>query len=154
MKEKLEFGWLGQFPVGVLLLAAFIGATPARAVPAFLEPEQAFRLSVQQQGAGQVQLQWSIAPGYYLYRDRIGVSGSGVGAVTKPRGQAKEDPNFGSVEVYHDFVRVAVATAGATSLRVTWQGCAEEGLCYPPAVKEIVLAKVRQPRPAASPPRK
>lgn len=126
--------------------------SPAHAASDFLQPEQAFRLSVQEQAPGQVQLRWTIAPGYYLYRDRIGASGAGVGAVTKPRGETKEDPNFGTVEVYHDTVQVQVETGNAASLRVTWQGCAEDGLCYPPAEKDITLTSVALTAPPALPP--
>lgn len=144
MKNSLEWRWRRQFPFWVLLLASMIVALPALAAPPFLEPEDAFRLSVQEEGPGQVQLRWAIAPGYYLYRDRMGVSGPGVGEVTKPRGETKEDPNFGTVEVYHDAVQVQVAAGDATSLRVTWQGCAEDGLCYPPEEKDIALTLVSQ----------
>ena len=119
MKEALEWRWLRQFPAWVLVLAAWIAVAPAWAAAEFLEPEKAFRLAVQEQGAGQVQLQWTIAPGYYLYRNRIGVSGTGVGAVEKPRGEVKEDPNFGTVEVYHEAVQVGVQAGTASTLRVS-----------------------------------
>jgi thioredoxin:protein disulfide reductase len=143
-KHWLERRWLRQFPFWGLLLACLIVASPARAAAEFLEPEQAFRLSVQEQSPGQMQLRWSIAPGYYLYRNRIGVSGAGVGEVTKPLGEPKEDPNFGTVEVYHNAVQVQVATGTAASLRVTWQGCADDGLCYPPQEKEVALTQASQ----------
>ena len=152
MKEALEWRWLRQFPAWVLVLAAWIAVAPAWAAAEFLEPEKAFRLAVQEQGAGQVQLQWTIAPGYYLYRNRIGVSGTGVGAVEKPRGEVKEDPNFGTVEVYHEAVQVGVQAGTASTLRVTWQGCADEGLCYPPVEKDIVLASTGPSAAAPSAP--
>lgn len=151
MKNPLEWRSPRQFPFWVLLLATLIGASSARAAASFLEPDQAFRLSVQEESPGQVQLRWSIAPGYYLYRDRIGVTGSGVGEVTKPRGETKEDPNFGTVEVYHDAAQVQVATGHAASMRVTWQGCAEDGLCYPPAEKDITLTQAGQSAAPAVP---
>jgi thiol:disulfide interchange protein DsbD len=151
MKKVLEWTWLRQFPLWALLLVGWMVGSPANATASFLEPEQAFRLSVQEQGPGQVQLQWSIAPGYYLYRDRIGVSGPGVGEVAKPPGKTKEDPNFGTVEVYHDAVQVQVASGSASSLRITWQGCAEDGLCYPPEEKQIALRNVGVPTGPASP---
>ena len=152
MKRALDCSWPGQFLGWVLLLVLLASASHARAAAAFLDPEDAFRLSVQEQGSGQVQLRWSIAPGYYLYRDRIGVSGTGLGAVTKPHGEIKEDPNFGSMEVYHGSVQVDVVAGSASSLRVTWQGCAEDGLCYPPAEKEIALTSASQLTSAAPPP--
>lgn len=155
-KIWLEWRWLRQFPLWALLLVSTIIASPAHAEPSFLEPEQAFRLDVMEDGPGQVQLRWAIAPGYYLYRDRIGVTGPGVGDVTKPPGETKEDPNFGTVEVYHNDVQVQVATGSAASLRVTWQGCADDGLCYPPQEKDVPLTQVSQSTgpsgPAAAPP--
>lgn len=150
MKRALEWRWPRQFPAWVLLLAALVGVSPAWGAAAFLEPEAAFRLTVREQGSGQVQLRWAIAPGYYLYRDRIGVSGSGVGEVTRPRGGIKQDPNFGTMEVYHDAVQVEVVAGGASSLRVTWQGCAEDGLCYPPVAKDIALAGALRSAPVAT----
>lgn len=151
MKKALEWTWLRQFPLWALLFVGWMVSSPADAAARFLEPDQAFRLSLQEVGPGQVQLKWVIAPGYYLYRDRIDVSGPGIGEVTKPRGETKEDPNFGTVEVYHDAVQVQVATGDAASLRVTWQGCAEDGLCYPPEEKQIALGNVSQPTGPASP---
>lgn len=59
------------------MLAAWlaIAAGTARAEPTFLEPEQAFQLTVAPgSAAGEVRLEWAIAPGYYLYRDRLTVA--------------------------------------------------------------------------------
>ena len=129
-----------------LLLAAWlaVAAGVARAEQSFLEPEQAFQLSVAPGGApGAVRLDWTIAPGYYLYRDRLtvaGASGGIVGNVVRPPGERKDDPNFGPVEVYHDRVTLEVDAKGASALEVGWQGCADEGLCYPPQQKTVALA--------------
>lgn len=146
MNRALESALPIRFPRRALLLALVLAALtaltallPARAEPAFLEPEQAFRLQVQEHGDGQVRLQWDIAPGYYLYRDRIQASGEGLGTVDKPRGETKADPNFGTVEVYHDAVEVRIDAGSARRMTVTWQGCAEDGLCYPPERREIAL---------------
>lgn len=143
MRTFLESWRAGQFPWRILLLAWLLAAWPARAAePAFLEPEQAFRLSVETAVDGRASLTWQIAPGYYLYRDRIGVAGEGVEAVGKPPGKAKEDPNFGPVQVYHDSVTVTVDAPRASRLQVTWQGCAEGGLCYPPQERSVPLQQV------------
>lgn len=150
MKDLLEWIGLRQFPLWGLLLASMLFASPVRAGATFLEHEEAFRLAVVRHDPGQLELRWSIAPGYYLYRDRIGVTGSGVGEVTKPRGVAKEDPNFGAVEVYHDAVQVQVATGTAAALRVTWQGCADDGLCYPPQEMAVELSQIGPSAPSVS----
>ncbi|MHB1124585.1 MAG: protein-disulfide reductase DsbD [Ramlibacter sp.] len=129
-----------------LLLAAWLAAAAgvARAEQTFLEPEQAFQLSVAPGGAPRgVRLDWTIAPGYYLYRDRLtvaGASGGIVGNVVRPPGERKDDPNFGAVEVYHDRVTLEVDAKGASALEVGWQGCADEGLCYPPQQKTVAVA--------------
>lgn len=134
-------GWLAA-------LAVWLGVTAglARAEQVFLEPEQAFQLSVTPGGAAsEVRLDWTIAPGYYLYRDRMtvaAVSGGIVGKVVTPPGERKDDPNFGVVEVYHDRVSVAVDAASASTLVVGWQGCADEGLCYPPQQQTVSLAGI------------
>ena len=127
-----------------LLLAGLL-AGPAHAADDFLAPEAAFALSVEPstRDASTLSLHWKIAPGYYLYRDRIGVTATPAdraATVDKPAGERKEDPNFGVMAVYHDGVTVGVDAPGAQALTVTWQGCAEAGLCYPPLTRTIAVA--------------
>lgn len=151
MKRTLEAQWLRQFPAWALLVLALLAAWPARGAPQFLDPGEAFRLEVREPGPGQVRLQWTIAPGYYLYRDRIDATGDGAVTLVKPRGETKDDPNFGTVEVYHDAVQLDVAAGTARTLNVTWQGCADEGLCYPPEKKTVTLAGPGTLAPPATP---
>ena len=132
-------------------------AWPAHAAEEFLQPEQAFRLEVVKSGADELRLTWSIAPGYYLYRDRMAVTASPPGTrvdAELPPGIRKDDPNFGVMEVYHDAVTMKVATAGAAALDVTWQGCADAGLCYPPQTQtiQVAAAAVTAPPGAAARP--
>jgi thiol:disulfide interchange protein DsbD len=126
----------------LFLLAALFALGAARAADGFLEPEQAFRLQVEPGAGGTVALRWTIAPGYYLYRDRLTIAaaaGGPIGKITRPAGVQKVDPNFGAVEIYHDAVRVDVDPGAATALAVRWQGCAEQGLCYPPQQRTVRL---------------
>ncbi|HEY8706448.1 MAG TPA: protein-disulfide reductase DsbD domain-containing protein, partial [Burkholderiaceae bacterium] len=124
-----------------LLLVLSAGASRSEAT--FLEPEQAFQLQVDQsQGPAKLALHWRIAPGYYLYRDRLQVTaprGQILGEIVRPPGQHKVDPNFGGVDVYHDAVTLQVDATRAASVDVSWQGCAEAGVCYPPQKQTIVL---------------
>ena len=115
---------------------------PAHAADGFLDPGQAFQFSVTQSAGAPVRLHWVIAPGYYLYRDRIGIVASPAAPlqVNLPAGEPKSDPNFGTMVVYHGALTVDVPAAGARTLDVTWQGCAEAGLCYPPQRQTIQLA--------------
>jgi thiol:disulfide interchange protein DsbD len=114
----------------------------------FLPPEQAFRLSASAESAERVRLTWVIAPGYYLYRDRIkatGEAGHGsVGAPEFPPGQIKSDEYFGKQVVFHDelVVTLPVKRSGGDldlALSVTYQGCAEAGLCYPPVTRTLTV---------------
>jgi thioredoxin:protein disulfide reductase len=115
----------------------------------FLPPEQAFRLSVTAANDGRVKLDWIIAPGYYLYRDRIHIAedGNQIGAPQFPPGVVKNDEYFGKQVVYHDELvaivpivqAVGAAPARTLSLHVTYQGCAEAGLCYPPTTHNLRL---------------
>ncbi|HLJ37233.1 MAG TPA: protein-disulfide reductase DsbD [Steroidobacteraceae bacterium] len=113
----------------------------------FLQPDQAFRFEATAAGSDRAQLIWEIADGYYLYRARIKVATSStaaqLGAPEFPAGQIKNDEYFGRQEIYHHELRVAVPVARATGgpftlpLEVTYQGCAEAGLCYPPITKTV-----------------
>jgi thiol:disulfide interchange protein DsbD len=115
----------------------------------FLQPDQAFRFDATAEGTDQVRLHWEIAAGYYLYRARIKVitasPAAQLGAPQMPAGQIKNDEYFGRQEIYHQELRVLVPVARAgvgpldLPLKITYQGCAEAGLCYPPITKEVTV---------------
>ncbi|TLY99427.1 MAG: protein-disulfide reductase DsbD [Gammaproteobacteria bacterium] len=115
----------------------------------FLPPDRAFRFDALPDGTDRVRLNWEIADGYYLYRARIKVvtpsPRAQLGAPQMPQGQIKTDEYFGRQEVYHHelvaTVPVLRASGGAFELplQVTYQGCAEAGLCYPPITKTVTV---------------
>ncbi len=110
----------------------------------FLPVEQAFKVSFRNEN-NKVLVDFAPAEGYYLYRERLnfGLKNPAEGAlsaVTLPAGDIKNDPSFGKVEVYHHPFQAAfelkpVAAEGAVDLQVSYQGCSEKGLCYPPQKK-------------------
>jgi thiol:disulfide interchange protein DsbD len=115
----------------------------------FLPPDVAFQLSAAADGSAAVSLNWIIADGYYLYRHRVAVktetSGFTVGVPVLPDGKKKTDEFFGQVEVYYQQLDATVpleraAGADTVELKVTYQGCADAGLCYPPITKTIEVA--------------
>jgi thiol:disulfide interchange protein DsbD len=120
----------------------------------FLPPDRAFQLT-SKVTAGAATLTWVIAPEYYLYKDRIKIStttaGYQLGAPVLPKGDPKNDEYFGATEVYHELLDVTVpvtaapAGGGTLSLKVTYQGCAEAGLCYTPISKVVDLQMGDQP---------
>jgi thiol:disulfide interchange protein DsbD len=134
-----------QHPTGI---DAVLGAA-RNSGDQFLQPDEAFRFDAIADGTDRVRLNWQIADGYYLYRARIKVvtpsSAAQLGSAQMPTGQIKDDEYFGKQEIYHHALTalVPVARAGAGSfelpLQVTYQGCAEAGLCYPPIIKNVTV---------------
>lgn len=134
---------LRSFWSGVVLSLLWI--LPAHAQQDFLPVEQAFRLSVSQDGAGQVRLRWKISEGYYLYRKQVKVEGEPAASVKEvilPPGIVKNDEFFGPSEVYHNQLTAQVKAPSAQALNISWQGCAEAGICYPPQTRRVALADV------------
>jgi len=121
----------------------------------FLAPDVAFRVASRVDGDRMI-VRWVIAGGYYLYRDRMKIMAESPDMTLSmahfPQGTVKTDPYFGTQEIYTQQVEGSVSfvrsDAGAHPLqiKVTYQGCAEAGLCYPPITK--VLFPVAAPRPA------
>lgn len=147
----------------ILLIAGLAG--PAVAQGSFLSagtpltPREAFTLSVETLPDGARLLRWEIAEGYYLYRDYLAVetpSGESVPIDTDP-GVQKEDPTFGTVEVYYDHAEARLDPV-PDALTVTYQGCQEDGICYPPVTDTLpalpVAAAPDQAATDISPPSK
>lgn len=116
----------------------------------FLHPDKAFKLDIAVTNNGQLEAIFNVAPGYYLYKDRIkfdikDTSQGKVANVALPTGDMKDDPNFGNKEVYHhDFAAniVTANTVGEFVLNARYQGCSEKGLCYAPQTKTFTLSMV------------
>ncbi len=114
-----------------------------------LQPDEAFQLHAELKDANNLLLNWDIADGYYLYRHKIKfvslTPGVQAGQPVFPAGQTKQDRNFGSVEVYRDQLQVELpiqrqqAKAVKLELEVTFQGCADIGICYMPIQKVIAF---------------
>lgn len=115
-----------------------------------LEPEQAFKFSAQLLDTGHLEVRYQIANGYYLYRNKFkfSLNGATLGSPQFPAGKIKQDPSFGSVEIYHDEVRIKLpftrTSATSITLKSTAQGCAEAGVCYTPidSTKQFTLPPV------------
>ncbi|MGB5586651.1 MAG: protein-disulfide reductase DsbD [Gammaproteobacteria bacterium] len=118
-----------------------------QAIGEFLPPDEAFRLTATPVNQGWVELVWQIAPGYYLYRHALGFQALGtdesVGMAVIPDGKKKTDEFFGEVETYTDMLSVRLPVSGGgdgqIQLEVAYQGCAEDGICYPPMKKSLTL---------------
>ncbi|MDD5383363.1 MAG: protein-disulfide reductase DsbD [Gallionella sp.] len=117
--------------------------------PNFLPPDQAFGLQVTVRDAHTLQANFNVTPGYYLYRDKIKFEANDgtakILAVNLPRGEMKQDPSFGTIEVFHRSFQAEITldrphdAATGMTLNAVYMGCSEEGLCYPPIKKTIQL---------------
>ncbi|WP_397475834.1 protein-disulfide reductase DsbD [Pusillimonas sp.] len=134
-----------------LVVAAALPAGPAQAQDEFLDPAEAFVLAAAMENPTELHVHFRIAPDYYMYRERFSfeVDAPVAGEPIYPRGLVKYDPTFDeNMEVYHDQVTIRLPLqAGATQpvpLRITGQGCANAGLCYPPMTFALQLVPVDQ----------
>ncbi len=124
----------------------------------FLDPAVAFKPSVRALDGQTLEIRYEIAKGYYLYREKFRFVAEGdtvtLGEPSLPKGKAKNDDNFGQVEVYYQqaVARVPVdrnASGPLTlAVKVTAQGCADAGVCYPPQTQTL---SVTLPDPASAP---
>jgi len=140
-------------------LQQLLSAKPSGEETRFLKADQAFAFSADSPGSDRVTLDWEIADGYYLYRDRISVKTSAsdvqLGAPRMPSGESHHDDYFGDQVVYRKALSIDVPLAKATAgrelpIEVSYQGCADAGLCYPPVRKQITITLAPVPAAEAS----
>ncbi|MFJ4197852.1 protein-disulfide reductase DsbD [Pseudomonas sp. NPDC089534] len=111
----------------------------------FLPVREAFRLSLVESTPQSVKLRFVATEGYYLYRHRFQFRADPadvkLGGAQLPPGEQKHDEYFGDVEVYHGILDVELprSDARAFNLAVTYQGCADKGLCYPPETERLSI---------------
>lgn len=121
----------------------------------FLPPDEAFILSVDTATGKSIDARWTIADGYYLYREKFAFKlldgeGATLGTPHLPNGEFKVDESFGRMEVYHRNVSIGLPVHNSqnrvlnATLEVTYQGCAEAGFCYPPITKTIPITLAAQ----------
>jgi thiol:disulfide interchange protein DsbD len=115
-----------------------------------LPPEQAFEFFASVKDAHTLHVNWHIADGYYLYREKfqlelMNADGISLGSYDIPRGVPKQDEAFGQVETFHielDFdvpLNRSNLSEQPLTLQAKYQGCADRGVCYPPMSKKIDL---------------
>lgn len=146
------------FP-GVLITSQKAVAAPVVVVtagePELLEPERAFQLSARRTDLKTLELRFEIADSYYMYRDKfkfaiVPTTSTRLGRVMLTKGNMTQDPTFGRTEIYRDSVRILLpltilgkrsnlANAETLQLKVTSQGCADAGVCYPPMHQTLTL---------------
>lgn len=114
-----------------------------------LPAEQAFQFFAEVKDANTVHMNWLLADGYYLYREKVKLTVKAgdvqLGSYEIPHGTPKHDPEFGNVEIFHQGLDFNVpllrqnTAAQSIQLEVAYQGCADRGVCYPPMQKTVSL---------------
>ncbi|SMN00919.1 Cytochrome c-type biogenesis protein DsbD, protein-disulfide reductase [uncultured Candidatus Thioglobus sp.] len=124
----------------LLLSSAF-----AQAQEALLPADEAFAFEAQVID-NEIFLNWNIAKGYYLYKEKIKITSDypqRLGEANFPVAKIKNDEFFGRIGTYRDSVLVTIPVSKGSSqimvLDVVFQGCADLGVCYPPISKSVTL---------------
>ena len=110
--------------------------------------DQAFELQPAERIGGHVRITWLIGKDAYLYRERLHFTSADASAVALPHpllpsGETHHDEHFGDVHIFRSGLLVAEFPAGALAtlkkLKVSYQGCADSGVCYPPQTRILEL---------------
>lgn len=116
----------------------------------FLDDRDAFKVSANTLPDGQIRISFLVANGYYLYRDKIGLQASEAALtdIAIPQGEQHRDQYFGDSMVLRNQFDVTARMGGVANingmnitLRLTYQGCADDGICYPPIYRTMMLDK-------------
>lgn len=141
----------------ILALSLMLAVTAASAesllqpkgkADALLPVDQAFQFEGANTKGKLIALNWTIAPGYYLYSHMFKVSvdapaGAAAPTLQLPKGEAKHDEEFGDVTIYRTVLTAPLTLAAGAppprTLRVRYQGCADIGVCYPPQTRIVAV---------------
>ncbi len=115
-----------------------------------LTAEQAFQFNASVEDGQNIKVNWQIAEGYYLYREKfelqlLNANGTQLLSYVIPHGTPKHDEAFGDVEILHDSLSFILPLERSNlnehtiTLQAKFQGCAERGVCYPPMTKTETL---------------
>ena len=125
-----------------------------------LHPSEAFVPSITKADGGQINVQWLIQPGYYLYRDKINAQLSNAGNATisnidVDRGEMQHDEFFGDVEILREIPVARISLDNAeqvkqADLEVFYQGCADIGVCFPPESLTLPVLFTSSTTPASN----
>ena len=129
------------FALCLLLLHSAFSSADSELLPA----DQAFAFQARVVN-DQIELNWDIAKGYYLYKEKIKITSDAserLGIAKFPEAKIKDDEFFGRVGIYRDKASVSIPVLPGEGksilLNVGFQGCADLGVCYPPVTKSVVL---------------
>ncbi len=114
----------------------------------FLPPDEAFKVGAIATAPDRIEVIFTVHPGYYLYRGKMKFTAAegqpaALGNPDLPAGEKKMDEYFGEQEVYHHDVTAKLPVSRGSRaaftlpIKVSYQGCADAGLCYPPITRDF-----------------
>jgi len=116
----------------------------------FLPPDEAFKPYLEVIDGHTVEVSFQIAPGYYLYKDKISAASAAdsvrLGRLELPAGIVHSDEYFGDTEVFYNevFGKVSLARTNLKAMdldiEIGFQGCADGGICYPPITRTLSVS--------------
>jgi len=116
----------------------------------FLPVDEAFEPILTAIDGNNVEVAIRVTDGYYLYKDKFSATilsdVAQAGRLELPAGEIKNDQFFGEMEVYHGDVFGKLSVARATpaamdvEIELKYQGCADGGICYPPATRVLSVS--------------
>ena len=151
MREYAEFNMKKLLSIITLIFSTSVLAIdyPGKQQE-FISPDEAFKMSISKLGDKEIQISWDIEEGYYLYMGMFEFStdqdNANILSIEMPDGLKKKDEFFGDVDVYYQSTYAKLVFDNIndnTDLIVTYQGCADAGLCYPPIKKKYFLKRIR-----------
>ncbi len=109
-----------------------------------LPPDQAFQVTAETAANNQVVTYWKLAHGYFVYVDKIKFTLEPEAPVKAafPTPVDKRDPVKGVISVYAGDFEIPLqlqSQVAAFKLTIAYQGCSQEGFCYPPEKKSFEL---------------
>lgn len=134
----------------LILLLHLVLVPPAFGQKAIPTTDEVFQLRAARTAPDAIQLDWTIRQGYYLYRDKFSVkdaSSSETIEIVTPPGIMKDDPNFGTTEIFLNHVEIGLSGSilepkNGRSIAITYQGCQDRGICYLPVTKRLDLSSL------------
>lgn len=155
------------FVLVFFLITPLCFATPPHA-------EEVFQLTTKQVDPNTFTVDWQIKKGFFLYKKSIQLkaatdSNFHLGMLSFPPPLHKTTAQGEPIEIYRNQLILAVPVlgeqAGEALLDIHYQGCADDGFCYPPQTTQIkltidtqgglanaVVEQDTQPSPATPPP--
>ena len=122
------------------LSQAYASDNPFEQKADFLPANKAFVFTSEPLPSGETRLHWQITDQYYLYKKRFKFDGLNAAQTpVLPQGQEHSDEFFGATQVYRDSLELLIPAGASGQVKVSWQGCADAGLCYPPQSQTVDL---------------